>query len=201
MSAEFGQRVMAAAGVAKVPNDLCAWCRDTRKMHECGGNCGVVGCSCESFVASYRYPDPLTPEGFVALWDALEARGWRVRISAHYAMPAYTCGLSSFTPEGFPDRSISLDRTTRAAALPSPPPQPSGWRCRVASKCQALDLNGKRCRREATHTLDYFGDGDLYGAASVPWGWPFVSIWVRVDLCKQHAGSRGRAKQKGGKRA
>lgn len=77
---DFGRRVMAAAGVQ--PCKFESW---------------VIGPNGESFpdpapgvplregycreAREPEYHDPLTPEGFVGLWDALEARGWMVDFS------------------------------------------------------------------------------------------------------------------------
>jgi hypothetical protein len=36
----------------------------------------------------------------------------------------------------------------------------------MPSKCQALDGNGKRCRRDATHSLKYYGESEMYFYAS-----------------------------------
>ena len=83
MTYEYAQKVMKAAGVEKVQTNLCARCQDLRKMHECGGACAVVGCSCQGYVASYHYPDPLTSgDAFHALWDALVTKDFLVRATA-----------------------------------------------------------------------------------------------------------------------
>jgi len=67
----------------------------------------------------------------------------------------------------------------------------------MPSRCQALDGNGKRCRRDATHMLNYHGESEMYFYSS-----DSVPSWVWVELCKQHAGQRGRKlRQKGGDRA
>ena len=75
---------MAAAGVPQ-SGKVCT-CRHEISYHVYDGGAlgghGTLGpcaaCECDKRIGLSVYPDPLTPEGFVALWDALEARGWRV---------------------------------------------------------------------------------------------------------------------------
>ena len=85
---DFGQRVMAAAGVAPFKRWYVGNPVDGESCYTASNEAEYL-----RWKAEYReycehraygvhawdiYPDPLTPEGFVALWYALEARGWRV---------------------------------------------------------------------------------------------------------------------------
>jgi len=77
----FGQRVMAAAGVEpegwEVPfSGTVHTSGDEAEYERIALMRRAPGLDLAA--CSPVYPDPLTPDGFVALWDALEARGWRV---------------------------------------------------------------------------------------------------------------------------
>lgn len=61
---EFGQAVMAAAGVQPEPICKCPGCL---RRAETG-----------TAILSAALLDPYAPAGFCALWDSLENRGWRV---------------------------------------------------------------------------------------------------------------------------
>jgi hypothetical protein len=84
---EYGQAVMAAASVPitqcecghDVQDHLKA--NETSKRH--GRFCMEYPCDCESYTrARAVYPDPLTPQGFDALWDGLVANGYFVRVAS-----------------------------------------------------------------------------------------------------------------------
>lgn len=50
-------------------------------------------------------------------------------------------------------------------------------------KCVALDMNGKRCRRDAVEMIRYHGDPELYGSylgRNEPG-------WLLAALCDKHA--------------
>lgn len=87
MRTDFYRRVMAAAGVPQ-SGKVCT-CRHeiSYHIHDGGalGGHGTLGpcaaCECDKWIGLSVYPDPLTPEGFVALWDALEARGYEADIT------------------------------------------------------------------------------------------------------------------------
>jgi hypothetical protein len=51
---------------------------------------------------------------------------------------------------------------------------------RNGQKCCALDSNGRKCSRPATHFESYRGEYSLYG---YPSGFP---TWVRITLCEKH---------------
>jgi hypothetical protein len=75
---------MRAAGVK--PLTYHCKCNHARSAHEWPYDAdeGTISlaeckvCPCRRWEQVCTYPDPLTPKGFVALWDSLEARGWRV---------------------------------------------------------------------------------------------------------------------------
>lgn len=51
-------------------------------------------------------------------------------------------------------------------------------------RCNALDDDGKRCRKHSAIEFDYHGSGELYrltghGGTEVH--------WVRINVCVQHA--------------
>ena len=49
-------------------------------------------------------------------------------------------------------------------------------------RCQALDMNGKRCRCSAVGSYQYHGDNELYGFCSNS----KAPSWVQVRLCSTH---------------
>jgi len=51
---------------------------------------------------------------------------------------------------------------------------------RNGQRCCALDSNGKKCSRAATHFDSYHGDNELYDH------WSGKPTWVRVTLCDKH---------------
>lgn len=54
-------------------------------------------------------------------------------------------------------------------------------------KCQRLDKDGRRCRRDAVRSIQYHGDGECYNDLSL---YPHLDVtWVRVLLCAVHANS------------
>jgi hypothetical protein len=61
----------------------------------------------------------------------------------------------------------------------------------MKTRCAALDIHGRRCRRTDTKPENYHGDSELYG-------WSLNSnqpTWVRVVLCGKHRRTnRGKAK-------
>jgi hypothetical protein len=50
-------------------------------------------------------------------------------------------------------------------------------------RCQALDMDGRRCRRKAVKQEEYHGDAEIYGYPSPR------PQWVKVWFCEQHAKS------------
>lgn len=54
-------------------------------------------------------------------------------------------------------------------------------------RCNALDSNGKQCRKLSALTLDYFGDVEMYHR------YDKNVCWVRVNFCLEHfLGTRGK---------
>jgi len=51
-------------------------------------------------------------------------------------------------------------------------------------RCNALDSDGKRCRRHSAIEHDYHGDGEIYRFRQ---GGGKEVTWVRVNLCIEHA--------------
>lgn len=51
-------------------------------------------------------------------------------------------------------------------------------------RCNALDSNGKRCRKHSGITHNYHGDGEIYRLRG---GQGMEVHWVRVNLCIEHA--------------
>lgn len=47
-------------------------------------------------------------------------------------------------------------------------------------RCQALDMNGKRCRRRATRHMKYHGNHELYDSNGPE------PTWVQIVLCDKH---------------
>lgn len=50
---------------------------------------------------------------------------------------------------------------------------------KVLPRCNALDDDGKRCRKRSAIEHDYFGSNRYYGYGSVE--------WVRINVCIDHA--------------
>jgi hypothetical protein len=48
-------------------------------------------------------------------------------------------------------------------------------------RCQALDANGRQCRRTDTSKEQYHGDNELYDH------WSGKPTWVKVSLCSKHS--------------
>jgi len=53
-------------------------------------------------------------------------------------------------------------------------------------RCNALDSDGKRCRKLSAIEVDYHGDGEIYRN-----GASHEVRWVRVNLCPDHAIATG----------
>jgi hypothetical protein len=51
---------------------------------------------------------------------------------------------------------------------------------RNGRKCCALNGEGKKCSRPATHLYNYHGDGEIYGYGTNR------PTWVRIALCEEH---------------
>jgi len=52
---------------------------------------------------------------------------------------------------------------------------------RTPSACQALDMNGRRCRETSRLVaVNYHGNDELYGFSE------YEPKWVRVYLCPKH---------------
>lgn len=47
-------------------------------------------------------------------------------------------------------------------------------------RCNALDMDGKQCRKHSAITMDYHGDGELYHS------YDRSVSWVRVNFCPEH---------------
>ncbi len=77
ISSDFAQAVMKAAGVE--PDCKMCLCNHERLSHD-GLTGPCAACECQEWLeGEHIYPCPLTTgDGFLALWDALEAKGWRV---------------------------------------------------------------------------------------------------------------------------
>ena len=51
----------------------------------------------------------------------------------------------------------------------------------VLPKCQALDINGKKCRKIAEHKVNYHGDNEIYHNFHNK-----AVTWVQTHLCDEH---------------
>jgi len=47
-------------------------------------------------------------------------------------------------------------------------------------RCQALDINGKQCRKAAAKAENYHGNGEIYNCFNNR------PTWVRVNFCREH---------------
>lgn len=49
--------------------------------------------------------------------------------------------------------------------------------------CQALDADGKMCKKKAVNTIDYHGDHEIYSYHEDE---RKDKRWVRISVCKEH---------------
>jgi len=87
MTHEQKQRIMQAAGVAPISHEKAYFINPDGVVHrECSpeeGQWAAQGRLREGWTVlleSPIYPDPESAKGFLALWDALAAKGWFVRV-------------------------------------------------------------------------------------------------------------------------